>query len=170
MSHKEIVQKSSAKIWMAPYTLGMRVPFLQIGGDAMFAMMSHNNFDYDCSSPTQKYGYINIANGVWPFTMDYINEMDCQVTFTWQLLSKNSVSANYDNVLLYFTTYYPKILLLIRNCNGVVIFIVSQIEPCPKCSFPSIWSQPMLDLEDSWFDADGNITYGNQCAMLDSCM
>jgi hypothetical protein len=45
-----------------------------------------------------------------------------------------------------------------------------QITPCPKCSFPEIWVQPMLDLEDNWFDADGDLTYGNQCAMLDSCM
>ena len=45
-----------------------------------------------------------------------------------------------------------------------------QIAPCPKCSFPGVWVQPMLDLEDNWFDADGDSTYGNPCAMLDSCM
>ncbi len=54
--------------------------------------------------------------------------------------------------------------------NLDLMLILLQIAPCPKCSFPGIWVQPMLDLEDSWFDSDGDITYGNPCAMLDSCM
>ena len=100
----------------------MRVPYLQSGGDTQFAMMSHNDFLYDCSRPTQAFGYTNMKNGVWPFTMDYQVKLDCQIT------------------------------------------------PCPRCSFPEIWVQPMLDLEDNWFESDGDLTYGNPCAMLDSCM
>ena len=42
-----------------------------------------------------------------------------------------------------------------------------QIEPCPICSHPGIWVQPMLDLEDNRKGPDGN---GYPCAMLDSCM
>lgn len=101
---------------------GIRVPYLQSGGDTQFAMMAHENFKYDCSRPTRAYGYTNMANGLWPFTMDYQPKMDCQIA------------------------------------------------PCPKCSFPEFWVQPMLDLEDNWFDADADPTYGNPCAMLDSCI
>jgi len=98
---------------------GIRVPYLQSGGDTQFAMMSKNNFHYDCSRPTQAFGYMNMANGAWPFTMDYQVKMDCQIS------------------------------------------------PCPKCSFPGVWVQPMLDLEDNWLVVDG---HGNPCAMLDSCI
>ena len=42
-----------------------------------------------------------------------------------------------------------------------------QIEPCPKCSHPGIWVQPMLDLEDNLIGPTG---YGYPCAMLDSCL
>ena len=41
-----------------------------------------------------------------------------------------------------------------------------QIDPCPKCSHPGIWNQPILDLEDDlYIDPD----HGFPCAMLDSC-
>ena len=95
---------------------------MQSGGDAQYAMMVHENFQYDCSRPTRAYGYTNMRNGLWPFTMDYQIKMDCSIA------------------------------------------------PCPKCSFPEFWVQPMLDLEDDWFDADGDAEFGNPCAMLDSCM
>jgi len=42
-----------------------------------------------------------------------------------------------------------------------------QVEPCPVCSHPGIWTQPMLDLEDNLPGPDGN---GYPCAMLDSCL
>ena len=42
-----------------------------------------------------------------------------------------------------------------------------QIEPCPVCSHPNIWVQPMLDLEDM---LDGPNDHGYPCAMLDSCL
>jgi len=42
-----------------------------------------------------------------------------------------------------------------------------QVEPCPVCSHPGIWSQPMLDLEDALIGPDG---HGYPCAMLDSCL
>ena len=42
-----------------------------------------------------------------------------------------------------------------------------QVEPCPVCSHPGLWNQPMLDLEDSLIGPDGN---GYPCAMLDSCL
>jgi len=42
-----------------------------------------------------------------------------------------------------------------------------QIEPCPVCSHPGIWNQPILDLEDDLFlNPNGD---GFPCAMLDSC-
>ena len=41
-----------------------------------------------------------------------------------------------------------------------------QIQPCPKCSHPGIWNQPILDLEDNLMEDQG---HGFPCAMLDSC-
>lgn len=41
-----------------------------------------------------------------------------------------------------------------------------QVSPCPVCSHPGIWVQPMLDLEDNLEGPDG---HGYPCAMLDSC-
>ena len=32
---------------------GMRSPFLQGGGDPMYAMLQHNNFSYDCTWPSR---------------------------------------------------------------------------------------------------------------------
>jgi len=42
---------------------------------------------------------------------------------------------------------------------------------CPKCSYPGIWMQPMIDLEDNRFG--GNPFYPNDglpCSMLDACI
>jgi len=44
---------------------------------------------------------------------------------------------------------------------------VCQIEPCPRCSHPGIWNQPILDLEDDLFLNVGG--HGFPCGMLDSC-
>jgi len=44
-----------------------------------------------------------------------------------------------------------------------------QIPPCATCSFPGVWSQPILDLEDSRIPGF-NETHGYPCAMLDSCV
>jgi hypothetical protein len=44
------------------------------------------------------------------------------------------------------------------------------ILPCPTCSFPGVWSQPMLNLEDQWYGSvEGNDTIGSPCSMLDGC-
>jgi len=45
------------------------------------------------------------------------------------------------------------------------------IEPCPKCSHPGIWVQPMIDLEDEQLGV--NPMYpdnGMPCSMLDGCV
>jgi len=42
-----------------------------------------------------------------------------------------------------------------------------QVEQCPVCTHPGIWTQPMLDLEDNLIGPDG---HGYPCAMLDSCL
>jgi len=41
-----------------------------------------------------------------------------------------------------------------------------QIEPCPKCDFPGIWSQPILDFEDG---RDDGLGHGYPCGMTDTC-
>ena len=44
------------------------------------------------------------------------------------------------------------------------------IEPCPKCSYPGTWVQPMIDLEDRWFNSNPQCpSCGNVCSMLDFC-
>ena len=95
--------------------------FSQGGGDDQFKMLEDEGFLYDCTMPSRTFGYLNLENGRWPFTLDYRSSMDCQ------------------------------------------------IEPCPKCDYPGIWNQPILDLQDSWTGTgeDGN---GSPCGMLDSCM
>jgi len=59
--------------------IGIRAPFLQGGGDEQYAMMKENGFSYDCSMPTLKYGYLNLNQSVWPFTLDYEHQLDCQI-------------------------------------------------------------------------------------------
>lgn len=102
---------------------GVRVPFLQGGGDDMFKMMANNGFEYDCSAPTLAYGYKNMQYGRWPYTLDYYSDMDCQ------------------------------------------------IEPCPTCSFPGIWSQPLLAFEDGRVGENpADPDHGYPCSMVDTCL
>lgn len=45
------------------------------------------------------------------------------------------------------------------------------IEPCPQCSYPGVWNQPMIDLEDEWIGSNPNCPEcGNVCSMLDGCV
>jgi len=45
------------------------------------------------------------------------------------------------------------------------------IAPCPKCSYPGFWVQPMLDLEDNWIGANPQYPdNGMPCSMLDGCI
>merc|ERR1712061_143402 len=98
--------------------VGVRAPFLQGGGDAMYQMMQQKGFLYDCSSTSRYFGYIDLQYGRWPYTLDYYNDMDCQ------------------------------------------------IEPCPQCAFPGVWSQPILDFEDGRNNGQGQ---GFPCGMTDTC-
>eukprot|EP00088_Acartia_fossae_P051337 TRINITY_DN5766_c0_g2_i1.p1 TRINITY_DN5766_c0_g2~~TRINITY_DN5766_c0_g2_i1.p1 ORF type:complete len:442 (+),score=66.46 TRINITY_DN5766_c0_g2_i1:38-1363(+) len=46
-----------------------------------------------------------------------------------------------------------------------------EIEPCPQCSYENFWVQPMLDLEDNWFDSNPlHPDWGQPCSMLDGCI
>jgi len=45
------------------------------------------------------------------------------------------------------------------------------IEPCPKCSHPGIWVQPMIDLEDEQIGVNPQMPdNGMPCSMLDGCV
>ena len=57
----------------------MRAPYLLNGGNTMFTMLQEDNFTYDATQPTNEFGYMNMANGRWPHTLDYLRELDCQV-------------------------------------------------------------------------------------------
>ena len=101
----------------------MRAPFLQGGGNEQWQMMADYGINYDSSMPSRVFGFDNLENGLWPFSLDYESTMDCQ------------------------------------------------IEPCPTCSFPGKWNQPLLDLEDNWYGSNPqNPDQGQPCSMLDSCM
>lgn len=58
---------------------GMRVPFLQVGGDTMADMLTNNNFKYDCSMPTLANGFTNAENAIFPYTLDFQSEQDCPI-------------------------------------------------------------------------------------------
>lgn len=46
-----------------------------------------------------------------------------------------------------------------------------EVGPCPTCSFPGFWVQPMLDLEDNWFGSNPlHPDWGQPCSMLDGCI
>ena len=47
---------------------GIRIPFLQIGGDTQFQMMHDEGFDYDASFMTGPYP----EGGMWPYTLDFV--------------------------------------------------------------------------------------------------
>jgi len=65
---------------------------------------------------------------------------------------------NMDSGLFPYTLDYKSI----QDC---------EIEPCPTCSYPGLWVQPMLDLEDNWFNANPNDPdHGYPCSMLDGCV
>merc|ERR1712236_80162 len=55
----------------------MIAPFLQGGGDAMFQMLKENNFEYDCTWPTRKFGYLDAEAALYPYTLDYASVQDC---------------------------------------------------------------------------------------------
>ena len=57
----------------------MRAPYLQGGGDEMFMMMEDKGFKYDCSEPSLAYGHKYLDYGRYPYTLDFKNDMDCQV-------------------------------------------------------------------------------------------
>jgi len=101
---------------------GWRSPFLQGSADTMYGVLEQENFDYDCTWPTRRFGYVDAEQGLYPYTMDYRSVQDCP------------------------------------------------IEPCPQCSHPGLWVQPMIDLEDEWIGANPNTPHsGNPCSMLDAC-
>ncbi|CAB3369415.1 Hypothetical predicted protein [Cloeon dipterum] len=54
---------------------GLRTPFLLLGGDSTFQMITNNNFLYDCSWPTQSF----VGKGLYPYSLDYKSNQDCNV-------------------------------------------------------------------------------------------
>lgn len=58
-----------------PSLLGMRAPDLQNGGDLQFGMLQDKGFLYDSTMPTKVFGYTNMKNAMWPYSMDYKSTM-----------------------------------------------------------------------------------------------
>ena len=119
----------------------MRSPFLKLGGDTQFSMLSNNHFDYDCSMATRfdddgdgdgdgdgvlsrDFGYLDAQNGLYPYTLDYAS---VQVGFWPKIFLADTWKSN-----IYMCT------TLWQDCA---------VGPCPTCSYPGLWEQPMLDLE-----------------------
>merc|ERR1719490_702039 len=49
---------------------GWRSPFLQGSGDTMYDVLAQENFDYDCTWPTRRFGYIDAEQGLYPYTVE----------------------------------------------------------------------------------------------------
>ncbi|XP_052751015.1 chitin deacetylase 8-like [Galleria mellonella] len=54
---------------------GVRIPFLQLGGNSSFQAMSEYGLEYDCTWPTIAY----TEPGLWPYTLDYASTQDCVI-------------------------------------------------------------------------------------------
>ncbi|XP_072946462.1 chitin deacetylase 8-like [Epargyreus clarus] len=52
---------------------GVRMPFLQMSGNASFQMMASADLTYDLTWPTTRYQ----DPGLWPYTLDYASSQDC---------------------------------------------------------------------------------------------
>ncbi|KAI5634284.1 polysaccharide deacetylase domain-containing protein [Phthorimaea operculella] len=52
---------------------GVRLPFLQMTGNASFQVMADVGLTYDASWPTTSF----INPGLWPYTLDYASSQDC---------------------------------------------------------------------------------------------
>jgi len=58
---------------------GYRSPFLQMGADEMFAALKNDGFKYDCSWVSRDYGYLDLDQGLFPYTLDYESVQDCPI-------------------------------------------------------------------------------------------
>ena len=54
---------------------GIRVPYIQVGGNTEFEMLRKYTFLYESSMPTQKY----IDPPLWPYTLTYRSTQDCVI-------------------------------------------------------------------------------------------
>ncbi|KAL4716750.1 hypothetical protein ACJJTC_001906 [Scirpophaga incertulas] len=54
---------------------GIRMPFLQMPGNASFEVLAESGMTYDCSWPT----ITHIDPGLWPYTLDYASTQDCVI-------------------------------------------------------------------------------------------
>lgn len=54
---------------------GIRLPFLQLSGEASFEMMTEQGLTYDYSWPTIHHR----APGMWPYSLDYATRQDCVI-------------------------------------------------------------------------------------------
>jgi len=58
---------------------GYRSPFLQMGADEQFAALKADGFLYDCSWVSRDYGYLDLDQGLFPYSMDYESVQDCPI-------------------------------------------------------------------------------------------
>jgi len=58
---------------------GFRAPFLVMGGDEMIDALEANGFTYDCTWSSRGYGYLNMDNGLFPYTLDYMSYQECEI-------------------------------------------------------------------------------------------
>ncbi|CAH2058121.1 unnamed protein product, partial [Iphiclides podalirius] len=54
---------------------GIRIPFLQMTGNASFQVMAETGLKYDSSWPTTRF----VSPGLWPYTLDYASTQDCVI-------------------------------------------------------------------------------------------
>ena len=62
---------------------GARAPNQQNGGEAQMSMLKDYDFTYDSTMPTDAFAYVNLANGLWPYTFDYKSTQVCIYVCTY---------------------------------------------------------------------------------------
>ena len=51
----------------------------------MYGLLAQENFKYDCTWPTRKFGYTNAEQGLYPYTLDYKSEQVAGLEAAWIL-------------------------------------------------------------------------------------
>ncbi|CAG9792397.1 unnamed protein product [Diatraea saccharalis] len=100
---------------------GMRMPFLQLAGNASFQVLKSSGMTFDASWPTITF----TEPGLWPYTLDYASNQDCQLP--------PCPSASLEGVWV-----LPMVAWKDLNNN-----------PCAMVD--ACFAPPALDDEDGWF-------------------
>ncbi len=107
--------------------------------------------------PTSEQGTLSIHHGLWHCPGIDLWHRYIYPFFYPPILCRNCYI---EQASIYDKLYCNR--LFVQDC---------EIGPCPECSYPGFWVQPMLDLEDNWFESNPqHPDWGQPCSMLDGCI